>query len=610
MDPVDFLGQHAPFADIPSEHRHLLGEGLEITYVERGSQLLERGGAPARWLSVVRKGELIVRGSGGSQRTLGPGDCFGQASLISGQAPAIDVECSDDCLIYTLSKSTFEALSRVDPGFSGFFMADLARRLRQRAAAPVPSDASALSAPVRSILKRKAACGPASLTIREAAQRMAQASVSSLILTEDGAQRPIGIVTDRDLRRRVVAAGLDTATAVSEIMSTPVHGEAASASVFDAMLTMVQRKIHHLPILESEGEIAGVLTHDDLLRHVFHSPASLVKRIRRLDLEHTAGDYAEQVTGLVRQLVQSGLGAVHIGSMVASLNDALLVRHCQLAQQRLGPPPCDYAWIAFGSEGRKEQALLTDQDNALVYADAAPDQKQSTRAYFEELARIVVNAAIASGIPPCKGGYMATNWCMELSKWVETIESWTHQPTPEAVMHAANFFDFRVIHGQLDTGRMDAAMLDGTRQPRFMAHFVRQVLDKGPRKAFLSRWLDLDRDVDLKAEGLVPLVGMARIYALSAGQRQGSTPERLAIAHERKLIESDRAESLEEAFQFLFRLRLEHQLAADLEGSEQSNQIRLGALPALDRRHLRDVLDYIDDARSSLANRYGTAGLG
>ncbi|MEE9386127.1 MAG: DUF294 nucleotidyltransferase-like domain-containing protein [Nannocystaceae bacterium] len=611
MDPVEFLREHAPFSDLDPASRKILGAGLEISYVETGGVLVQAGGDPLRVLSVLRKGEAEVQTTDGGTRRIGPGDCFGHTSLVSGDAPSVTIHAVEDCLVYTLPKATFEQLFRDAAGFAAYFSKDLARRLQARVGAPVSGDRASLAAPVRTLLRRQPVCGPVSLSVAEAARIMAREGVSSLLLTEasDGGV-PVGMLTDRDLRRRVLAQGLGGSTLARDVMSAPVVTESIHATLFDVMLTMVQRRIHHLPVVDAGGKVRGVLTHDDLLRHVFHSPASLLKRIRRIDFDHPAREYAQDVSGLVAQLVNAGLGSVQIGAMVASLNDTLIRHYCALAEARLGPAPVEYAWIAFGSEGRREQALLTDQDNALVFAAPSDEARGDTDLYFCRLSKLVVDATIDSGIPACKGGYMATNWCMSVPEWVETFRGWARVPTPESVMHAANLYDFRKIHGTLDLDPLERAVLDSAKDQRFMAHFVRQALDKRPRLALLSRWLDLDRAVDLKAEGLVPLVGLARVHALAAGLRGGSTTERLHHAARAGAMESDRAESLEEAFRFLFRLRLEKQLAASGSDADPSNEIRLRSLAALDRRHLRDCLSYIEDARVAAMRKFNVETLG
>jgi CBS domain-containing protein len=197
---------------------------------------------------------------------------------------------------------------------------------------------------------------------------------------------------------------------------TPVHG---------ALLYMLEERIHHLPVLR-EGEIIGVLTATDLLRHQTTNPLYLMRRVEHLDRDTTLATYSRDAAAMVERLFRGGLKVGQIGRVFASLNDALIRRLCRLAEVDLGPPPCPYAWLVFGSEGRMEQALLTDQDNALVYARdeaGAPE-------YFARLAARVVGDLVTAGFPPCPGGCMATNWNKPLAAWEETIRGWIDEPTP------------------------------------------------------------------------------------------------------------------------------------------------------------------------------------
>ena len=267
--------------------------------------------------------------------------------------------------------------------------------------------------------------------------------VSSVLLVEgepaDGdCATPVGILTDRDLRGRVLAAGRGPDTPVREVMSAPVEMVDADMPVSDAILQLLRRGVHHLPIAR-DGVVIGVLTHSDLLRHHRHGPGALLKKIEKARGPASLATYADDVAAMVDTLDRSRLEATEIGRVVAALNDALVSHLLGWVERDLGPPPCDYAWIVFGSEGRQEQSLLTDQDNALIFADDHPD----ARDYFARLAQRAVDGLVQVGFPPCAGGFMATNWCDPLAVWHRRFDDWIHRPEPEALMKAANFFDFR-----------------------------------------------------------------------------------------------------------------------------------------------------------------------
>ena len=234
-------------------------------------------------------------------------------------------------------------------------------------------DNSTLALPVKHLVKRAPLYVEASASVAQAAQAMQAARVGSILVST----APPGIVTDRDLRGRVLAASLGAETSVSQVMTRPVKTIDANAPTYAALRLMLEENIHHLPVTE-EGKIVGVVSATDLLFQQGKNPVYLRGFIESLDDSAKAANYAEEIGQLVSSLFNSGLAAIHISEIVSSLNDALVKRLVALAIAKLGPAPTQFAWIVFGSEGRLEQALLTDQDNALIYgmdSDAA-------RAYF------------------------------------------------------------------------------------------------------------------------------------------------------------------------------------------------------------------------------------
>ncbi|MCB0214802.1 MAG: cyclic nucleotide-binding protein, partial [Anaerolineae bacterium] len=208
---------------------------------------------------------------------------------------------------------------------------------------------------------------------------------------------------------------------------------------------------------------------------------------------------------------RGGLGAPQIGRIISTLNDTLISRLVQLAEEELGPPPMPYAWIVFGSEGRSEQALLTDQDNALVYAEPS----DAARDYFASLAAFVVDRLVAAGFPPCPGGYMATNWCMPLGEWQDLFAGWIARPEPQALMEAGIFFDFRRVHGDLSLEPLERQLADAHANGIFLAYMAQAANTFAPPLGFFNRIRSEDGFVDLKKGGIAPVVGLARALALA-----------------------------------------------------------------------------------------------
>ncbi len=291
---------------------------------------------------------------------------------------------------------------------------------------------SHLALPVKHLIKRAPLFVDASVSVKQAAQAMQNARVGSMLI----ASEPPGIVTDRDLRGRVLAPGLGPDTPVTQVLSRPLVTIDCGAPVFAALRLMLDENIHHLPVVE-EGKIIGVVSATDLLLHQGRNPLYLRGVIENWQNSH-AVNYAEEIATLVHTLFDSGLAAIHISKIVSSLNDALVKRLVALTVEKLGTAPTPFAWIVFGSEGRLEQTLLTDQDNALIYQE----DSDTARAYFAALAKQVVDALIEAGFPPCAGGFMATRWCKPLAAWRELFTDWIQPAQAASAARRGDLFRF------------------------------------------------------------------------------------------------------------------------------------------------------------------------
>jgi len=450
-----------------------------------------------------------------------------------------------------------------------------------------------LGVPVRELIARQPLFVGPEASVQQAAQQMDAANASSLLVRSD----PPGILTDRDLRR-VLAAGLGPDISVGQVMSQPVRTLDSDTPVHGVMLMMLEQGIYHVALVE-EGEIVGLVTAGDLLRHQSHSPFYLQARLHDLAHPQQLARYAEETAQAVALLLHGGMGAVQIGRIISSLNDALIQRLARQAEHELGPPPMPYAWIVFGSEGRSEQIMLTDQDNALVYAEASPQAEH----YFGELAQRVVDGLLAAGFPPCPGGYMATNWQMPLAQWMRRFDDWLHIPERQALMEAAIFFDFRSVYGELSLeplqGLLDTAQHNGL----FLSNLLAAAREFAPPLGLFNRIRSEDGVIDIKHGGLAPIAGLARALALAAGSRQRSTLERLAAAQAKGKLSSEGADDLSAAFAQFLDLRLRRQLQAQTAGQPLDNNIDLHALPARQQKQLREALVRVRTLQEAIGDR-------
>jgi CBS domain-containing protein len=368
--------------------------------------------------------------------------------------------------------------------------------------------------------------------------------------------------------------------------------------VHEAWAALLEANVHHLPVMR-DGEVLGVLTDTDLLKHTSQGPVAVLRLVDKLPGRESLPGYSRKVTEMVAALLAGGLNPVVIAGFVAQLNDTLVRRILHWAEADLGEPPAPYAWLALGSEGRQEQTLLTDQDNALVFAD----EGASSREYFTALADRANTDLSAAGFPRCPGGYMARNHCGTLSEWRDRFAGWVGDPSAEGVLEAAIFFDFRRVAGSLDLTPLQE-VLDGIpRRDAFMRSLIRQALDFRPPPLLVIR-LRSGTDLDLKRQGIAPVVFLARCYGLAVGSPARSTLERLRAATRAGLMGPEASAAVIDSYRYLLGLRLRMQLKAISEGKVPTNVISLSQVSGVERSRLKDSLRAIGSWQDKAAYRY------
>ncbi len=525
-------------------------------------------------------------------QVLEEGETFGYTSLLTRKA-SLDVLVEEDLLAYLLPDAEFQELLG-DARFAGHFAVGLGERLRNTLArSPVATFQADLSFPVERLLKRPAVWIDDTATVGDAARVMRHERVSSVLVRGD----PPGIVTDRDFRNRVLADSLGPDTPVTAVWTRPLQTVTAATPIYQAWMTLLDAGVHHLPVTR-EGNIAGMVTATDLLRSTAQGPVAVLRRVERLASRSDLPGYATQVAEMAASLLAGGLDAAVIGGFVARLNDALLQRILRWSEADLGPAPAPYAWMAFGSEGRAEQTLVTDQDNAIVYAD----EGLPARGWFDALARRVTGDLETAGFPACHGGHMAGKWQGTLSEWTKRFHDCVDEPRPH---DAALFFDFRKVGGHLDLEPLEVALARASRSPQFIRFLARDAMAFGPPAALRLR-LRGASEVDLKWQGINPIVFMARCYGIEAGSRARGTLERLDAALAAGLMGQEAFAGVTQAYRFLAGLRLRVQLRMLSAGKVPENKVALAELSAVERTHLKQAFGTIRRWQELAAFHYQT----
>src|SRR6266540_4374499 len=593
IDPVAYVRATPPFHALPQPLFDAAVSALEVGFYPAGTWLVRAGGAPLERLYVIRKGAVRLERDGQPVQVLEDGETFGYTSLITREA-TLDVVVEEDLLAYELPDAEFQRLRTADAGFASHFAVGLAERLKNSLEhSPVVQFQADLSQEIGRLVRRPPVWVEAGATVLDAARLMRAEGISSVLVRSD----PPGIVTDRDFTNRVLAAGLGPATPLLEVASRPLRTLPAETPMHEAWTSLLESGAHHLPVTRG-GEVAGVVTANDLLRASAQGPMAVLRRVERLPSRASLPGYAEKVAEMDAALLAGGLDATVIAQLVSRLNDALLARILGWAEADLGAAPTPWAWIVFGSEGRREQTLLTDQDNALAYADAGEDHRD----FFQALAERVNADLEAAGYPPCPAGHMARASHGTLSEWTRRFNACIDERRPHA---AALLFDFRKVCGPLDVSALEAAMGRAQRNPLFLRFLARTAVEHQPATSLGLR-LRGGSSADLKAQGILPVVFLARCYGLEVGTRARATIDRLEAAAQAGLLSHEALESVTQAYRFLLGLRLRHQLRRLSEGQAPTAVVRLAALSAIERSRLKESFRAIRRWQERAAYHYRT----
>ena len=605
-----FLAQQEPFDGLPDGVLDTLPSRMSVEYFRRGSALIQRGRDNVH-LYVLRSGAAEVRDAQGTLVDRGgEGSCFGSITLTQGNPSTFDVTAIEDSLALLLPAEDFRRLCAGHPEVDAFFDAQRDRRMSGAVASlQLSSTGSAiLKTRVRDLVGREPVAVATTATVRDAAQVMSQHRVSSLLVMDS--ERLAGILTDRDLRTRVLAAGVDPGVVVTDVMTPdPVTG-AVDTLAFEVLLEMVGRRIHHLPIVDAAGRPVGVVTTTDLLRLEHANPVYLAGDIAKQPDVAGVARVANRLPQVVRALVEQDASADDIGRIVTAVGDAVERRVLALAEADLGPAPVPYCWVALGSRARLEQALAADQDTAVVIDDS---MRPEHSAWFEALATRVTGDLVACGYPRCPGDVMASNprWRQPLAGWRREFSSWLQQPVPEAVLGASIFFDMRPVHGDGSLfARLQRHVLAASPGSKvFLAQLAKQATANEPPLGFfrglvLEKAGDHKDTLDIKRGGIGAVVELARAHALSVGSPAVNTRARIEAAREAGILGNERADDLRDAFEFISYVRLRHQAGQVRRGTPIDSFLSPDELSSFDKRHLREAFAIVRAAQSALGHRY------
>jgi CBS domain-containing protein len=606
-DITGFLGSRPPFDAVGAGELARVVAVTELEEFPAGKTIFSQGTGPVDYLRVVRTGSVEIIHNGQVLDLLGPGELFGHASMLSGLPTGFEARAAEDTICYRIPAGAVgPLLARPD------FLKFIARSIVGDRAAGGPErtpPADPVQRPVAALIRTPPLLCRGDEPVREVAKRMTAEGASAALVQAGGT---LGIVTDRDLRSRVVAAGTSADAPVSAIMSAPVYTVRADCLGGDVLLDMLDRGVHHVPVRSAAGELLGVVDGDDLVAAEARKPFLLR---RAIDLASSPADLTAAWAGMSPMIValhDARVAAEHIAAISSVVLDALTRRLIELAVADVGDPPAPFTWFALGSLSRREMVPSSDVDSALAWQDSGADQEEA--AYLARLAGAVNEGLRACGVQPDEHGASASNplFARSLASWRAIAQSITDDPTREhALIFISMITDSRPLwESSTGTGGMGtsvAAALGRARShPDLLRLLAQFALQFRPPTGFLRDFVvehsgERRGQLDIKHGGLIPITDLARWAGMAAGVTSGSTVDRLRAAEAAGTLDGPDARTLTEAFGFIFSLRLDHQVEQLRRGEAPDDFIDPKTLNPLARSYLREAFRAVASVQSGIA---------
>ncbi len=605
-----FLRDVPPFSFLPEHELEAVAGKTIRAHYPADTVLFVQGRSKVDHLYIIEKGAAERYFEEKDKKTLrgvlSEGDLYGGISMLMNKSVAVrTLKTNETTYFYLVPRPVFLDLCQRDETFSEYFSDTFGKRMLDRSYAEIVAKAmepqeSALqffNRPVSSCYNPHVLSGRTDLSIQEAARMMSERKCSS-ILIEDAEGNYEGILTDNDLRTKVIARGYDIQKPVKNVMTSPLKTIPTGAQIFETFMMMMRDGIKHLAVTDTDDRVVGVVSNRDLLAAQGRSPFFFIREIAETHGVEALRDKYRQLPEIVHHLIQGGAKSDNINSFITSISDAILEKLVADAVREAGEPPCRFVFMILGSEGRKEQTLKTDQDNAIVYEDLRETDAETAGKYFLKLGETVCNWLDYVGFDFCEGGVMAKNpkWCQPLAVWKGYFSSWIHTAEAEDLLQASIFFDFRTGYGDAslvsDLRRFLFSSLGGW--PGFFRHLTENALHFKPPLGFFRNFV-----VESKGQhrnkfditsAMTPIVDFARIYALKNTIAETNTLERLHGLYLKNSLSWDEYNELDQAYRFLMQIRFVRQVTAVLEEeASPDNYVNPKTLSGIEQTMLKEI---------------------
>ncbi|UZJ42487.1 DUF294 nucleotidyltransferase-like domain-containing protein [Prosthecochloris sp. SCSIO W1101] len=630
------LQKYPPFDELAPDVLQGVAESVSLTYHEEGEILFRKGDKLKRHAFMVMKGAVRLFDNVDGKEVLvdlcDEGDIFGVRAIFAHQDYVLTAQVAEESLLFELPVDKIRHLLETNPRVSLFFAGAFAKSVeeiehtltealgigqrlyREESCNSFLQNETLEVKPVTDVIT----CSP-DITIREAARIMSERNIGSIIIVSPQ-KCPLGIITDTDLTKKVVSKpGSIKEEPVSSIMSSPVYTISGGKTIADMVMLMVKTKLRHFCITEDgspDSAVMGIISEHDIITSEGNNPAVIMKAIMQASDRDQLKEQRDKTENLLQVYMEQEVAVHFISNIVTEINDAIITRAIDFSLKELETekkfmrPNIEFCWLSLGSEGRKEQLLRTDQDNAILYAEPSAGEKEAVHEYFLALGRKVTGILQHCGFVVCPADIMASNpvWCQPLSVWKGYFSRWIVEPEPKAVMHSTIFFDFRPVYGQAKlAAELKQEIFHLIAKNRgFLGFFAKNALQNPPPLGFFRNFLveksrDHANEFDIKARAMMPLSDAARVLAY-----EQKIPEYFSTVERFKRLQvlvpgmKELGAEAAAGYEFLMRLRAVNGLANVSSG----RYIKPETLNKIERQNLRNVFSTIEKVQKALNLRF------
>jgi CBS domain-containing protein len=628
----DFLKNHPPFSLLEKDVLSQVSAKVVVQYFEPGQVVFHQNEQTGKFFFIVREGAIhLLKEEGGEEILVdecGEGDMFGVRPLLAEQTYAFKALVHEEALLYAIPIDVFTPILQTNPKVTWYVAKNLATYAGQRIAnlhkgrlfleedKMVDTQFRLVEIQSLETSKTPITCPP-TVTIQQAAFIMSDNEVGSIIIVDED-ERPLGIVTDRDLRKKVVTGRFSPEQPISAVMSSPVVTVGPHVTVADVQIEMVRGRIHHLCVTEDgtpATKVLGVLSEHDLLVIQGNNPAILVRETLRSTTPQELRRIRERSEKLLEKYICQEVSIAYICNVMTEINDSVIQRTIELCIEEMvksgrKKPDVPFAWLTMGSGGRKEQLLRTDQDSALVFADVPDAEAETVRNYFVDLAEKVTEWLYEIGFDYCPGKMMASNplWCKSLKDWKKQFSEWITEPDPQNIRYCTIFIDYRPVFGNEELAAHMTEHIFETvdRNPGFLSYLAKHALENPPPLSFFRSFMversgEHKDSFDIKKRAMVPLADAGRVLILEAKVGKiNNTFNRFEKLAEIEETNRELFEAAAEAYEILIRYRT-------LQGLKNRNSgrfFKIEELSKMERLNLRNSFRPIRELQTLLTVRF------